>query len=71
MAASLFSSLLAKTDNFCHDLEDWGEPYNRRVQVNLCKSVLEKTCMERSEHMCMEVTEVDCEVSSESRVRLS
>ena len=66
MGASLFSCLMAKTDNFCHDLEDWGEPYSRKVEVTLCKSVLEKKCMERSEHMCMEVTEVDCEVSSES-----
>ena len=59
---SLFSGLMAKTDNFCEDLEDWGPVYNRAVNVSVCKTVLEKNCTQFTDRQCMEVTEVECEV---------
>ena len=70
VSLSLFFSVLARTENFCQDLQDWGPAYDRRVNVSLCRSVLEKDCKPQTKQMCMEVTEVDCEVSIQFSCKL-
>lgn len=56
-------SVLARQENFCKPLEDWGDRYDLMENVTVCRTKLEKKCEEvTSRAMCLNVTEINCKV---------
>ena len=50
-------------DNFCVPLEDWGPRADQYEDRVICRTSLAKEREEREVNMCMNVTELRCEVS--------
>ena len=54
-----------KQDNFCRPLEDYGPRYDRMEERSVCETHFQKSCQPVRVSDCMNVTELQCEVSSQ------
>ena len=52
-----------KQDNFCRPLEDYGPRYDRMEERSVCETHFQKSCQPVRVSDCMNVTELQCEVS--------
>jgi len=48
--------------NFCKPLLDYTKIYNKVLEVSVCRTRLEKECKEVNKKLCLNVTEMKCEV---------
>ena len=58
-------------DNFCKPLEDWGPLTYTTEERTLCRSVIEKDCQPLTERLCLEITDINCQVSQISKSSFS
>ena len=52
-----------KQENFCRPLEDYGPRYDRMEERSVCQTSFQKSCQPVSHSDCMNVTELQCDVS--------
>ena len=50
-------------ENFCRPLEDYGPRYDRMEERSVCETSFKKSCQPVRVSDCMNVTELQCEVS--------
>ena len=62
----LLGSVLSLKDSFCRDLTDYGDLEYINETVIVCSSNLEKTCENRTVDLCLNVTEIECEVDTDT-----
>ena len=53
----------ADQENFCRPLEDYGPRYDRMEERNICQTHFQKACQPVRVSDCMNVTELQCDVS--------
>ena len=53
----------AKQENFCRPLEDYGPRYDRMEERSVCQTSFQKSCQPVRHSDCMNVTELQCDVS--------
>ena len=66
VASFLLGSVLSLKDSFCRDLTDYGDLEYINETVIVCSSKLEKTCENRTVDLCLNVTEIECEVDTDT-----
>jgi len=62
VATSLLGSVKGNEHDLCTDLMDYGDLTFINETVTVCSYNIEKTCEDKTEDMCMDLTELDCEV---------
>ena len=61
---AVFGGAWGKHDNFCRPLEDYGPRYDRMEERSVCQTLFQKACQPVRVSDCMNVTELQCDVSS-------
>ena len=54
-----------KQENFCRPLEDYGPRYDRMEERSVCQTSFQKSCQPVRHSDCMNVTELQCDVSGQ------
>ena len=62
--AVLLVGARGKEDNFCRPLEDYGPRYDRMEERSVCQTLFQKSCQPVQVRDCMNVTELQCDVSA-------
>ena len=55
-----------KQENFCRPLEDYGPRYDSMEERRVCATHFQKSCQPVRTSDCMNVTELACEVGTET-----